>query len=379
MAKKRIAIFGIKYFPSKGGTSRVVENLLWELKDHFDFTVYCYEHESASTHIPGVKTVQFPEMPIKGLGVFLYYLRCCIHLMQNGNYDLVHLHKTDVAFFLPALGLKFKLVATSHATPYLNEKWSGIGRLYFRMAERLFVKSKSTLTAVSKTQVEYFSKKYQRAVHYIPNGILPVEKNNPQLAEEILSKHKIRADYILFAARRLIPLKGCHTLLEAMKLMDFTGTLVIAAEMDQLPAYTEQLKSAAEGMDVKFIGYISDRGALDALIRRARFFVFPSELEGMSMMLLETGSLGTPMICSDIPQNLAVLSAEEVLYFKSKNAVDLANKLQWAFQHPNEMKELARKARQNIEQKYLVSRVAKQYVDLYNKLVPQTQTKKSWA
>ena len=379
MAKKRVAIFGIKYFPSKGGTSRVVENLLWELRDHFDFTIYCYEHESASTHIPGVKTIQFPEIPVKGVGVFLYYLRCCMHLLLKGKHDLVHAQKTDAAFFLPILGLKFKLVATSHALPYLNEKWSGIGRLYFRMAERFFVRSKAVLTAVSKPQVEYYWNKYRREVSYIPNGILPVEKNEPQLADKILSEHKISSDYILFAARRLIPLKGCHTLLKAMKRIDFKGTLVVAADTGQLPAYTGKLKSLAEGMDVKFIGYISDRGVLDALIRRARFFVFPSELEGMSMMLLETGSLGTPMICSDIPQNLAVMSAEEVLYFKSKNVVDLAGKLQWAFHHPDEMKDLARKAKLKIENKYLVSKVAMQYVDLYDNLVPQTQAKKSWA
>ena len=61
MKKKKIVIFGVKYFPSKGGTSRVVENLLRELKDHFEITIYCYKNELAADFMEGVKTIQFSE------------------------------------------------------------------------------------------------------------------------------------------------------------------------------------------------------------------------------------------------------------------------------------------------------------------------------
>ena len=164
MKKKRIVIFGIKYFPARGGTSRVVENLLYDLKDHYDFTIYCYKHEAASTHIDGVETIQFPEIPIKGIGVFLYYLRCAVHLFFNNRYDLVHLHKMDASFFLPLLCLKYKVIATSHALPHLNEKWSAVGKLYFRISESLFMHSKATLTAISKPQTIYFFEKFKREV-----------------------------------------------------------------------------------------------------------------------------------------------------------------------------------------------------------------------
>ncbi|MGB5420131.1 hypothetical protein, partial [Algibacter sp.] len=125
--KKKIVFFGVKYFPSKGGTSRVVESILWGLKDHFDITIYCYKNELAAQNIPGIKTIQFPEIHIKGIGVFLYFLRCCFHLMLNGKHDLVHVHKTDAAFFLPILERKFKVVSTSHAIPHYDDKWSKVG------------------------------------------------------------------------------------------------------------------------------------------------------------------------------------------------------------------------------------------------------------
>ena len=376
MQKKRIAIFGVKYFPARGGTSRVVENLLYDLKDHYDFTIYCYKHEKAKEHIEGVETIQFPEIGIKGLGVFLYYFRCCIHILMSRRYDLVHLHKTDGAFFLPLLCLKYKVIATSHALPYLNEKWSAIGKFYFRMTERLFMSSRAVITAISKPQTEYYFKKYNREVKFIPNGIHPVKNIEAEMADQVLDKFKIKDDYLFFAARRVIPLKGCHTLIKALQQIKFKGTLVVAGELDQLPAYTRELENLAKGLDVKFIGYVAGMDKLNAMLKRAKYFVFPSELEGMSMMLLEAGSIGTPMICSDIPQNKAVLSNKEVLYFESKNVKDLAEKLTWAFQNETTMDELAKQTKLTVEREYLVSKVVKQYIDLYdrvlfpNKMIP---------
>lgn len=371
MAKQKIALFGIKYFPSKGGTSRVVENLLLELNKHFDITLYCYKHPKAANYISGVKTIQFSEIPIKGLGVFIYYLVCCIHLLVKGKYDLVHVHKTDGAFFLPLLKLKYKLVVTSHALPYMNEKWSWLGKSYFRRVERMYMESDSTRTAVSKTQTAYYSQKYNRPVRYIPNGIYPVSKIHPELADNILQEKGIKPGYIFFAARRVIPLKGCHYLIEALKLINYKGTLVIAGDMKQLPAYSEKLLNAAEGLDVHFLGYISNRDTLNALIHQASLFVFPSEIEGMSMMLLEVGSVGTPMLCSDIDPNKSVLTSNEVLFFQSENVGDLVKQLQWSFNNSEEMQQRASRAKQKIEKEYSIHAVAQQYINLYQEVIKQ--------
>ena len=71
--KKSIAFFGIKYFPSRGGTSRVAENLILNLANDFNITVYCYKNKSAKTHIKGVNVIEFPQIKLGGIGVFLYY------------------------------------------------------------------------------------------------------------------------------------------------------------------------------------------------------------------------------------------------------------------------------------------------------------------
>jgi len=369
MSKKKIAIFGVKYFPAKGGTSRVVENLLLDLKDDFEFTIYCYKHDKAAANIPNVKTIQFPEIKIKGFGVFLYYLRCCLHLLFNGSYDLVHVHKTDGAFFIPFLSKKYKVIATSHALPYKNDKWSSLGKAYFRFVEKIFMNSKGIVTAIAQPQKEYYEKNYNRSVKFIPNGIHLAQQIDPTLVDDILQKHEFEDGFLLFAARRVIPLKGCHHLIKALQKINFKGTLVVAGDVDQMPDYTAQLQKEAAGLKVKFIGYVNGMDKLNALISRAKYFVFPSEIEGMSMMFLEVGALGTPMICSDIPENKAVLSDKEVLYFESQNVDDLAEKLDWALANPLKMKALAKTSEARIKNEYQASVVAKQYTDLYHEQI----------
>ena len=235
--------------------------------------------------------------------------------------------------------------------------------------EEIFIRSNGKLTSVSKTQVAYFEERYKRKILYVPNGIHPIGKVQLEFADEILKENEVEGEYLFFAARRLIPLKGCHTLIEALKKIKYQGTLVIAADIEQLPSYTQELKKSAEGVKVKFVGYVSDLKVLNALIARSKFFVFPSELEAMSMMLLEVGSVGTPMICSDIPQNTAVLENGQVLFFESKNANDLAEKINWAVKNETTMHDFAKNARRVIEEKYLVSRVAEKYIKLYTEVI----------
>ena len=367
--KKNIVFFGVKYFPSKGGTSRVVESLLWGLKDHFDITIYCYKNTLAAQNIPGIKTIQFSEIPIKGIGVFFYYLRCCIHLTVYGKYDLVHVHKTDAAFFLPILERKINVVATSHAIPHYDDKWSKVGKFYFRLAERIFMQSKGTITSISKSQVAYYSNKYKRSIDFIPNGIDVLKLDQIASADYILKRQNINSNYLLFAARRIIPLKGCHTLIKALNQIKFKGTLVIAGDQEQLPDYTQQLIQEALNIDIKFIGYVSDQKILNTLIRGAEFFVFPSEIEGMSMMLLEVAFNGTPLICSDIPENKDVLRDDEVLYFESKNVDDLSEKILFAYDNKVVMKEMAMKAKNKIKKEYNIEHIIELYIELYNKVI----------
>lgn len=372
-SKKHIAIFGIKFFPSRGGTSRVVESLLYYLKEEYTITIYCYQHPQANTNIPGIQTVMFPEPKIKNFGVFFYFIKCFFHLFFKGNFDLVHVHKTETSYFIPFIRLKYRVIATSHEIPYKNNKWNWFGKLYFHIAEWIFMHSGATLTSISKTQCEYYDSKYHKPVLYIPNGIEIPKISSDRSLNDFLQKNQIGNEFILFAARRIIPIKGCHHLIESLNQMHYQGQLVIAGDTDQMKEYTTELRNKGKNLNLIFVGYIGSSQLLNSVIKRSQLFVFPSEIEGMSMMLLEVACMGTPILCSDIPQNKVIMAEDHVLYFKSKDPVDLQKKLTWALDNPDKMAVKAETARKFTLKNYGIEKVASKYIDLYNShLTPNT-------
>lgn len=365
MQKIKVAIIGVKYFPSRGGVSRVVEDTLMNLKDRFEFTIYCYSHAEAEGHIPGVKVVQIPEHSFGGAGVFMYYWKCTQHVLKHGDYDLVHVHKTDAAYFVPMLAKKFEVIATSHEAPYKRDKWSSLGKAYFRKMEKTFMSSEALLTSISKPLADFYEEKYGREVMFIPNGVDTEVHLDFDRASQFLEKNGVNGPFVFFAARRIMGTKGCHHMLKALKKVNYQGNVVIAGDMTQLPAYSKQLEEMSKGMNVHFIGYVDSKEALLALVDQSEFFFFPSETEGMSIMLLEVASVGTPVICSDIPENTAVFDEDEVLYFTNKDADDLAEKFTWAQANREEMANKAARAKLRISKQYDRMAVAERYAELY--------------
>ena len=365
-AKKRIAIFGIKYYPALGGSSRVAESIIRDLHHKYDFTIYCYKTDKPKVALDGVKVIAFPKLPFGAIGVFFYYTICFIHLYFSKPFDLIHVHKTDSSLFIPWLKKKSPVIATSQEAPYVRDKWNSIGKAYFRWMERIFVGSKAVLTSVSKPLADYYFKEYGRQVHYVPNGVEISYERNPSAAEAILQKYRVSGDYIFFAARRIMSTKGGHTLLAALKKLNYSGPIVIAGEESHAKSYMNKIRQLAKGLDVKFIGFVSDKPTLMSLIEKAKYFAFPSETEGLSLMLLEAGSLAkTPIIASDIPENTQVFDDEEVLFFKDKDADDLSEKIAWAESNPAEMEMKVARAANRVKTEYSSAVITNKYENLY--------------
>ena len=109
--------------------------------------------------------------------------------------------------------------------------------------------------------------------------------------------------------------KGLHTMLEALNLLNSTKPVVICGDIDHAKSYVNGLKHKYKNLHLKFIGFV-ELPALMSLLKKAELFIFPSETEGMSIMLLEVTAVGTPVISSDIPENTQVFSTDEMLFFK---------------------------------------------------------------
>jgi glycosyltransferase involved in cell wall biosynthesis len=207
-----------------------------------------------------------------------------------------------------------------------------------------------------------------RGTELITNGVDLEPQASIQSTTATLSAYRVTPfKYILFAANRVIPFKGCHLLLEAFRNMEYNGQLLVLGHLDKTTEYGQNLCQMADRR-VCFIPFISSQAEVLGLVKQANMFVFPSTnkygMEGMSMMILEVVSLGMPLLSSDIPQNKAVLG-DYGYYFRSDDADDLAEKLRWAIEHPAKMQDIAKRAQEHVHRNYSWDRVTQQYDAVY--------------
>jgi glycosyltransferase involved in cell wall biosynthesis len=104
-----------------------------------------------------------------------------------------------------------------------------------------------------------------------------------------------------------------------------------------------------------------------ALMHGARFLVFPSMwYEGFPMTIAEAFAGGLPVVASQLG-SIAEIVQDGVtgLHFEPGAATDLAAKVEWAWNHPEELARMGRAARAEYEAKYQPSTNYDMLMDIY--------------
>jgi glycosyltransferase involved in cell wall biosynthesis len=288
-------------------------------------------------------------------------------MMIRGDYDIVHVRKIESSLFIPLLKLKYKnILATSHESPYLRDKWGRIAKLYFKINEWIFIKSSAKLTVISAPLSRYYKSRYNKDVLYVPNGIEPTKEFNEDEADRIIDHYGIKTPFVTFAARRIMSTKGCHTMLKAFRELKFPHDIVIMGDTGHVPAYRNKLDVLSQGLKTHYTGYLEDKSIFLAIIRRSEVFIFPSETEGMSIALLEVAALGIPIIASDIPENTDIFNEDELIFFRNGDHEDLARKINLVTNNRSHYEKFALQARNKVYSEYSSERMVQNYRKLYN-------------
>ena len=363
--KKKLAFFGIKGLPSKGGAERVVEAIVNNLSKEYDIYVYCSHSYSKDYKGKNIKLIRLRNLKGKHLFSLSLSLLSTIHALLFKNYDLVHVHNTDVGYIIPLLRLKYKVIATSHGFPYKREKWNKLTKKLLKISENIFFQFSSFTTCVSKTITKEINNKYKRNTQFIPNGI-----DKPNYLEDslIFKKYELKKnDYICFAAGRIDPTKGCHILLEAIKNIDNKINVIVIGDFSHKPDYTQKLYQMADEK-VTFIPFIENKETLFGIIKNAKLFIFPSSVEAMSIMLLEVAALGLPIVCSDIPENVSVMEGNTI-YFKSEDDKELTEKIEFCLNNYEEILKKTEKTKKWVLKKYKWKSICDEYKEIYDSFI----------
>lgn len=373
----KVAMVGHKVIPSRRGGIENVLTSLCPLLVEKGIDVTCYNRSSdkvENEYIGTVKDKKYKGVTLKnawtinrkGLSAMVASFTAAI-CATFGKYDIVHFHAEGpcAAMWIPKMFGK-KCVATVHGLDWQREKWGkGFASKYIKFGEKVMVKCADEIIVLSESAREYFKQNYNRDTVLIHNGIdRPIKKE----ADEITKIYGLSKDEYICIVSRLTAEKGVHYLIDAYNSIKTNKKLVIAGDTSDTDEYVELLKQKALGNpDIIFTGFISG-DVLTEIYSNAYVVTLPSDIEGMSLSLLEALAYGNAVLCSDIPENTLVTESK-AMHFKKSNVEDLAEKLQAMCDDEKIVKELKNGAREFILSKYNWNDVADSTYNLYKKVM----------
>jgi len=374
----QIAIIGSKGIPCRdGGVEKHTEELAIRLaKAGHKVLFYSrrYYTKSRIKRYKGVHIIYTPYIPTKNLAAITHTLTSLTHLLFQ-KVDIIHIHSVGpslLAFLPRLLKRKAKVITTFHSRDRFNEKWGKIARFFLALGEWATVKFPHATITVSQNLYFYCHQKYPAAhIFYIPNGasLFP-----PQKAQQIQKWGLTENNYIL-SVSRLIPLKGIHYLIRAFRSLNLNKKLVIVGDSPkENQNYLIYLKKLAQNNpNIIFLGHQQGK-TLTELFSNTYLYILPSEVEGLSISLLEAMGAGRCVLVSDIPENKEATG--EVGYtFKSKSFVDLSQKLLFLNDHPELVLKNGHLARERVRKIYNWQKIVHQTLSLYQMIQTKDLTK----
>jgi glycosyltransferase involved in cell wall biosynthesis len=365
----RIASFGFRSLPPRTGSAgadKYVLELLPRLAARGHKVVgynraYPGEDVAPPHDFQGVEVRTLSTFRKSGAEAFWHSAKVTWDIIRHNRADVVHMQNggnSPFALLLRLAGKKTFL--TEDGKEWERDKWSELAKLYLRVMMNLSARVHNQIIFDNVFARQYFEERFKRSYALIPYG---ADVSYDPADEKVLSELGLkRGEYFLFVGR-FIPDKGLHYLIPAFERLKTDKKLVMIGGVPNETDYSRQIKSTTDSR-IQMPGYVYG-GAVHALMRNCFAYVQPSDLEGLSPVILESAFLGAPIICSDIEMNRYALE-EHGMYFRQSDTDDLLAQLERAIADPSWLAERGAAQQKHVADTYSWDRVVDSHVEVFS-------------
>lgn len=376
--KIKIAMIGQKRVPSREGG---VEVVVWELATRLEkmgYEVDCYNRSDSSIkksdyqrlegkpgyYCDGIRIITIPTFKNGKLNAIVYSVLGTVRALF-GHYDIIHYHAEGpcLMLWLPKL-FGIRVIATIHGLDWQRAKWGKFASKMIMAGEKIAARRADEVIVLSKNVQSYFMNRYDRITQYIPNGI---DRPVHVAPYEIVQKYGLKGNDYILTLCRIVPEKGLHYLLEAFSKIRTDKKLVIAGGASNAAEYMQLVREMAAKDDrVILTDFVHDR-ILAELCSNCYIYCLPSDVEGMSISLLEAMSYGRCCLVSDIQENMEVVE-DRALNFRHGDVQDLQSKIESLLHQPEIVARYQSLSADFICKKYDWEKMVKDTIRLYENI-----------
>jgi glycosyltransferase involved in cell wall biosynthesis len=372
----RIMMIGQKGIPATyGGIERHVEEVGSRLAERgHDVTVFCRRNYSTGDReYRGMHLRPMRTPTSKHLDAFVHSALSTLVGVTDAP-DVIHYHALGPGLWspLPRYLSASKVVLTVHGLDQYRAKWGRGAQAVLTMAAWMSARVPDVTIGVSRALTDHYLARYGRQIVHISNGVTPAR---PRPAREIRERYGLaERSYVLFVGR-LVPEKAPDLLIDAFRRVRGDLRLVIVGGSSFTDRYAASLRELAlADPRVILTGYEYGQ-TIEELYSNAAVFVLPSLLEGLPLTLLEAAAYGVPIVASDIPPHLEVVTRDAPGHrlFRSGDARSLAEVLEAVIENHASEQMGAQGFSSDVVRTYCWDDVAQATEDLYRRLVTLPQ------
>jgi glycosyltransferase involved in cell wall biosynthesis len=290
-------------------------------------------------------------------------------ILADEGVDIAHvsLSFSNLDFTLPRLcsRLEIPIVATFHA-PYDRRAsiWGFASRLLYRVWAVALARY-DAVVIFSHDQKLILSEYGISSdhIHVIPNGVdTRLFRPGPSTY-----KQELDADLLVVYCGRLDPEKNVSVLLDAfhsLQLSPSCKAVIVGNGVEY-----ERLRSRYAGEKVVFGGLVKNTDSLKRILQAGDVFVLPSEVEGLSIAMLEAMACGVATIATDVGGDGEALRGAGITIDPTELQSQLALALKIVVENEGLRRSLGRSARRRVVSRYSLERNIDQVMGLYQRLL----------
>lgn len=287
-------------------------------------------------------------------------LKAYYHVMKEGQFDIVHSYtvKPNIYGSIAAkwAGIK-KIYPTVNGLGYAFTGNSTKNKLVRAVICMLYKWAFSGATKV-------FFQNSDDAEELVRRDVLPQEKcviiAGSGIDLNAFPYSETYQENTFFLATRLLVTKGVRTYFEAAKIVKEKypeAKFYLAGSLDPNPdgIKKDELDQYVQEGTVEYLGVVKD---MHMVLKKYAVFVLPSYYrEGVPHAVLEAMSTGRAIITTAAPGCKETINGKNGVLIEPRNSEQLANKMIWMIEHPEDVKRMGMESRKYAEEKFDVEKV----------------------
>lgn len=363
----RIAFFGHRSIPpsegSAGADTIATEVYPRLVKKGFYVTAYNRIYNGITPKAQdykGVRLIHLRTVKKKGFDSLFHSLKATYHIIRYNTADIVIIGNGGNSFcsiFLRLFGKK--TIVANDGVDWRRDKWPWYGKLFLYISSYITAVIPNAAFFDNIYAKEYFENKFNKKFYLIPSG---VELSSYKTDDTILKKLNLnKEDYFIFVGR-FIPDKGLQYLIPAFQKVTTTKKLILVGGSPNPSDFENSLKQT-EDKRIIFPGYIYGNDTIN-LIKNSYAYIQPSDVEGLSPVILTAMGLQTPLICSNIKENLFIVG-NMALTFKKGDIDDLQRTIQFSLKHPDILSYNSKIGKRYVENEFSWEKSIDEHIKLF--------------